>query len=290
MLGILLIDKPLGVSSHDVVNLIRRRLETKRVGHAGTLDPLATGLLVMAVGPATRFLQYLPLEPKVYIAEVTFGRSTATFDAEGTTTAESMVPTDLAVLLEAAMPRFRGLIQQTPPMFSAVKVGGKPLYRYARQGQSVERKSRTVHIADLTILSVENDVAHLRVVCSGGTYVRTLAHDLGVTVGCGAFLSSLKRTSVGDFHLEGAVLPDAATRDDLVPLNLALGSLPQIVLTAEQMDSVRAGKPTEISGERSEGAVALVDPWGSVFGIARVVGNFAHPECVIPSEAMDGVA
>src|SRR5476649_403009 len=179
MFGILLIDKPLGGTSHDVVNHIRRRFGTRRVGHAGTLDPLGTGLLVVAVGPATRFLQYLPLEPKVYIAEVAFGHSTPTYDAEGELSEARPVPENLAEAIDSKLPAFRGLIQQLPPMYSAIKVGGKPLYKFAREGKEQVRESRTVHIDTFEILSIEGDKATARISCSGGTYIRSLANDLG---------------------------------------------------------------------------------------------------------------
>src|SRR5579871_5087584 len=218
MFGILLIDKPLGCTSHDVVNDMRRRFQTKRVGHAGTLDPLATGLLVVAVGPATRFLQYLPLEPKEYDAEITFGKSTTTFDREGDITSEAAVPADLDDVIQAVLPSFLGLIQQTPPMFSAVKIGGKALYKYARAGEEVLREPRNVHIGEFQILNVQDDKIRARIVCSGGTYIRTLAHDLGQAVGCGAYLSDLNRTRVGRFDLSQAVPLKEASPAHLLPL------------------------------------------------------------------------
>src|SRR6202044_655457 len=138
MLGILLIDKPAGITSHDVVNAVRRRFGVRRVGHAGTLDPQATGLLIVAVGPATRFLQYLPLEPKEYVGVVTFGEERDTQDSEGQVVALKPVPGDLEAQVHEVLPQFRGLIQQLPPMYSAVKKDGKPLYAYARSGKEVD--------------------------------------------------------------------------------------------------------------------------------------------------------
>lgn len=288
MLGILLIDKPLGITSHDAVNAIRRKLGTKRVGHAGTLDPLASGLLVVAVGPATRFLQYLSLEPKEYEGTITFGKRTSTFDAEGEVTEAREVPSDLDSRLKTAATQFTGLIEQLPPMYSAVKKAGKPLYKYAREGQEVERQARTVHISQLEIELTDAAVARFRLVCSGGTYVRTLADDLGQAVGCGAFLSELRRTKVGRFTLGQSHPLETAKRADLMPLREALAPMPMVQLTQLQTDAVREGQQVFVPEVIRPGIVALKDPHGEVFSVARLLGNLLQPECVIPSEAFDG--
>lgn len=288
MLGILLMDKPLGCTSHDVVNDIRRRFHTKRVGHAGTLDPLATGLLVVAVGPATRFLQYLPLEPKEYVAEITFGRSTTSYDAEGDTVSEAEVPADLREAIAAALPGFRGLIEQIPPMFSAVKVGGKALYKYARAGAEVERESRNVHIGAFDVEMLDATTLKARIECSGGTYIRTLAHDLGQAVGCGAYLSALHRTRVGRFEVSQAVPLSEVSPERLVPLAEALRPMPMIELTEQQTANVREGRQIGVPEIPNASLVALIEPSGAVFSIARVHGNLLQPECVIPSEALAG--
>ena len=287
MLGILLIDKPLGITSHDVVNTIRRKLSTKRVGHAGTLDPLGTGLLVVAVGPATRFLQYLPLEPKEYGGTIKFGKRTNTYDAEGEIVSEAKVPTDLASVLESLKPRFMGLIEQIPPMHSAVKVGGKPLYKYARAGQEVERQTRTIHISELEF-AVQGDSADFRLVCSGGTYVRTLADDLGQAVGCGAYLTRLRRTCVGRFSLDGSTPLDQVSAENLIPLRKALDPMRIVEMNDRQTVAIREGQQVTVSESAQAGIVALADPGGTVFSVARLVGNLVQPECVIPSEAFDG--
>jgi tRNA pseudouridine55 synthase len=284
MLGILLIDKPLGITSHDVVNTVRRRFETRRVGHAGTLDPLGTGLLVVAVGPATRFLQYLPLEPKEYDAYITFGRATNTQDAEGDIVSEAPVPEELEQRLVEVLPNFVGTIRQLPPMFSAVKKAGKPLYVYARKGEEVERATREVYIEAIDLLEVVGEVAHLRVVCSGGTYIRTLANDVGEAVGCGAFLSSLNRTGVGRFKLEGAVKLVDAGPEHLLPLREALDPMPVIELDSHRVAHVREGRQVGIRPSPAEPRVAVATPDGDVFGIAKVFGPLLQPEVVIPSE------
>ena len=286
MLGILLVDKPLGISSHDVVNEIRRRFGTKRVGHAGTLDPLATGVLVVAVGPATRFLQYLPLEPKRYLADIRFGYATETYDREGAVVSEAPVPEDLAAQLDRIRPQFLGLVRQIPPMYSAVKVGGKRLYAYARSGQQVARDPRTVHISTFDVLSVDGPDVKVLVECSGGTYVRTFANDLGATIGCGAHLSGLVREGVGRFRLQDTVPLAAAKPSNLIPLASALLPMPILSLSEEETRHVREGRQIRVDVPPSNNLIALAEPNGSVFSVARLLGNVVQPECVIPEGAI----
>ena len=293
MLGILLVDKPLGLTSHDVVNTLRRKLGTRRVGHAGTLDPLATGLLVVAVGPATRFLQYLPLEPKVYRSQITFGKTTNTQDAEGEVTEEKPIPNDLEAKLFEVIPSFLGLIDQLPPMFSAVKKHGQPLYSYARRGEEVERSARTVHIEEIDVHGLKDGVMEATVTCSGGTYLRTLANDIGASAGCGAYLSGLVRTQAGIFKLEDAVELDAADATHLMPLSKALGPMPMVSLNAVQEAAVRQGQrlgKRAVAGAEhiQTGFIALQDLAGDVFGVAKVEGQTLQPECVIPIEVASG--
>lgn len=288
MLGILIVDKPLGISSHDVVNSVRRKLGTKRVGHAGTLDPLASGVLVVAVGPATRFLQYLPLEPKIYEGEIQFGIETTTQDAEGEVVREAPLPQDLASALDAVLPSFLGTIEQLPPMFSAVKRDGQPLYKLARQGQEIERTPRRVHIVEFQLGVPAYGVVPFRVVCSGGTYVRTLAHDLGQAVGCGAHLKSLVRTGVGKYRLADAVPLDAVSASGLIPLNEALPPMPILTLDEAQVLRIRMGQAIPWPESPPESNVAVADPAGNVIGIARVSPPFLQPEVVIPVEATYG--
>lgn len=288
MLGILLINKPQGITSHDVVARVRRKLNTRRVGHAGTLDPLATGLLVVAVGPATRFLQYLPLEPKIYEAEVTFGSSTNTYDAEGEPSEYMEPPKDLRSALDAILPQFRGLIQQIPPSFSAIKVNGQPLYKLARAGKLVEAEPRTVHIGEITILDVEENVARVRIQCSGGTYIRTMGHDFGLALGCGAHLTGLVRTGVGRFSLMDAHPLETISSEHLMPLRIALPPMPLIDVNDKEAAAIREGRPIGRAEELEDRLVALIEPRGEVFSVARVTGNLLQPECVIPSEVFDG--
>lgn len=285
MLGILLIDKPIGCTSHDVVHRLRKKFGTKRVGHAGTLDPLATGLLVVAVGAATRFLQYLPLEPKEYRAEITFGQSSTTYDAEGELSDPSPVPEDLRQRLEALVPRYTGLIEQLPPAYSAVKVDGKPLYLYAREGVAAVRKPRTVHVGTLEFESFDGPVVRARIVCSGGTYVRTIADDLGREVGVGAYLSALRRTRAGAFSVEEAVSLNDVDPSAIRPLSQALPPMRLLSLDSGQTAAIRQGQRIGCGDSGLEGLVGLIDPSGEVFGVARVDGDSLQPEVVIPMEA-----
>ncbi len=290
MLGILLIDKPRGLTSHDVVNSVRRRFSTKRVGHAGTLDPIATGLLVVAIGPATRFLQYLPLEPKVYEADITFGQASTTFDVEGELTEPIELPSDLEGAVNGHLEAFQGLIQQLPPMFSAVKVKGQPLYKYARQGVEVKREPRTVHIREFRVMKVEGDTVRARIVCSGGTYIRSLAHELGQVLRCGAHLTALKRTDVGRFSLSQANGLDEIEPSQLISLSDALPPMPLLQLDELKTQHVREGRPIGLPDPPDHHLVALMEPQGTVFSVARVQGNLLQPECVIPAEVVHGAA
>ena len=284
MLGICLVHKPRGMTSHDVVNRLRRALHTKRIGHAGTLDPLASGLLVVAVGPATRFLQYLSLEPKVYIADIRFGEETASYDAEGEIINRRDVPADYIDQFHALIPSFLGLQIQVPPMFSAVKLNGQPLYKLARQGIEVERRERTIHISELSFLEATYPEIKAKVVCSGGTYIRTLAHDIGNRIGCGAHLSGLVRTSVGRFKLEEACSLDELSMDKLMPLEVALDPLPFRQLNYSELERVRNGGTIPLRIETELEYAVLLDLEGKVVSVAKVQGDFLHPECVIPAE------
>ena len=288
MFGILLIDKPNGMTSHDAVYIVRKRLGTKKVGHAGTLDPIATGLLVMAVGPATRFLRYLELEPKVYQFTARFGIETDTYDSDGEPVRERPMPPDLENRIRASLIHFLGDIQQLPPAFSAVKKEGRPLYEYARKGVAVEREPRDVTIYELEASAVRGDEADFRCVCSGGTYIRTLAHDLGAIVGCGAHVVALRRTRTGRFSVEDAVSPQDATIERLIPLAEALEPMPVLRLKEGQLRLIRHGNFLKVPSAPNERLAALTDEDGEVVCVARVLENELHPECVVPLEASNG--
>jgi tRNA pseudouridine55 synthase len=286
MFGIVLIDKPLEFTSHDVVGKLRRKFNTKRIGHAGTLDPMATGLLVVAVGPATRFLQYLPLEPKVYRAVVRFGVTTDSYDSEGEIVSEAPVPHDFAVRLPEIIESMIGRQEQIPPMYSAVKVQGQALYKLARQGIEIERKSRTIFIERMDILTLGEATLEVEIECSGGTYVRTIAHDLGEQMGCGAYLQSLVRTGIGRFNLENAKSLDDVTLDDLIPLKSAL--LPMKIRLLSDLETMRVRNGGSVANliDVTDEFVALAEPSGEIISVASVQGNVLQPECVIPTEAL----
>ncbi len=290
MFGILLIKKEPDRTSHDVVDAIRRKFGTRRVGHAGTLDPLATGLLVVAIGPATRFLQFLPLEPKEYVAQITFGKATSTYDLEGEVTQDSPVPADLEFAIKTALPQFTGLISQLPPMYSAVKIDGKPLYHYARQGKSIEREPRNVHIERFEVEVRDERTAEAVIVCSGGTYIRSLAHDLGQAMECGAHLSGLSRTKVGRFTLDQGYTLQDAEPSKVMPLREALLPMPMVPLNEVQVHHIREGRQVGLTEMPNANIVALLDTQGEVFSVARVHGSLLQPECVIPSEAFHAVS
>lgn len=227
--GFLLVDKPAGVSSHDVVGAARRAFGEKRIGHAGTLDPFATGLLVLCAGRATRLLPHLPGEPKVYEATIRFGRETDTEDLHGSVLREAAAPTREALL--AALPRFVGAIDQVPPAYSAKRVDGQRAYALARAGHEVALKpvGITVHRWEVLELSVDADArvaeARVRITCAGGTYVRSLARDLARAVGSAAHLVALRRVAAGPFRVEDAVSL-AELREGRAALRPALDALP----------------------------------------------------------------
>jgi tRNA pseudouridine55 synthase len=282
MLGIALVDKPLGLSSHDAIYGARRALGIKKIGHAGTLDPNATGLLVMAIGEATRFLPYLALEPKVYEGVARLGAATSTQDSEGEVISEA--PADHVTLKDVveAAERFTGNIEQVPPMFSAVQVGGQRLYKIARAGGEVERKARSTHVESFEIESLSDSSFAFRVVCAGGTYVRTLAHDLGESLGVGAHLTALRRTDIGTFSINDSVPPDELTPDRLMPLDVALPHIPAVRLPEAATAMAKHGGEFTFAGDLKGGYLLLLDDAG-VYAIAvRIDGNTWRPERVVP--------
>jgi tRNA pseudouridine55 synthase len=203
--GVLLVDKATGMTSHDVVALVRKRLETQKVGHCGTLDPFATGLLLIVVGRGTKIQDLLMSEDKEYVGTIKLGEVTDTQDREGVILATNPVAPFAHSQIEAAFAKYHGDFYQTPPMISAIKKEGVPLYKLAREGKIVEREPRLVHVYAHEIRAVRLPEIDFRVVCSKGFYVRTYAHDLGQELGCGAHLASLRRTKSGRFRVNGAV-------------------------------------------------------------------------------------
>lgn len=203
--GVLLIDKPTGLTSHDVVDRVRRKLKMKRIGHAGTLDPMATGLLIILVGKATKLSQYLMSLDKAYEGTITLGETTNTYDAEGEVMMTKPVPEISQAEVQEVLNSFVGDQYQTPPMFSAVKINGQPLYKMARKGKEVEREPRFIRISRFDITRFELPEVDFSLDCSKGTYVRSLANDIGEKIGCGGYLSALRRSASDRFSIEEAV-------------------------------------------------------------------------------------
>ncbi len=250
--GIFNIDKPQGLTSHDVVDTVRKLVRQRRVGHAGTLDPLATGVLVVCVGNATRLVEYMVGHDKVYRVTVRLGIETDTYDAEGQVIAEKPVPPLTPEDIERVLTRFRGEIDQVPPKFSAIRHKGRRLYNLARAGEEVETPRRHVTIYELTLEAWNPPDLTLRVACSAGTYVRSLAHDIGQALGTGGHVVALRRLRSGPFRVEEAVpletlLNAADWRAYLLPPDAGLVHWPRIVLTPEQAEAVSHGRPISLT-------------------------------------------
>jgi tRNA pseudouridine55 synthase len=259
--GILVVNKPRGLTSHDVVARVRRLAHQKRVGHAGTLDPLATGVLVVCLGRATRVAEYLAASDKVYCAVMRLGVETDTYDAEGQVVAAR--PVDVTESdLRQVVSRFVGEIDQVPPMYSALKREGKPLYELARRGVEVERAPRRVTIHAITLRVWQPPDATMKVRCSPGTYIRSLAHDVGAALGCGAHLIELTRLASGRFTLDDAIsLKDLIDLPDLSgllrPLDAALQDWPALTLDADAARRMTMGQAVALPGVEARAGASL---------------------------------
>lgn len=279
MKGILLVDKPPGMTSHDVVDRVRRAAGIRRVGHTGTLDPAATGLLVICLGVGTRLSEFLIGLDKVYEGTMLLGLITDSYDLEGRVVEKRPVPPLTQADVQAAFDRLTGDIMQVPPMVSAVKVGGERLYTKARKGETVERAARPVTVREFILLSCDLPQVGFRVRCTRGTYARTLCYDVGEILGCGATLSSLRRTWVGPHSVENAVPVDAlATRADvlahLAPLEDAL-DLPEVMVRSNVRGPVARGQvlfPADLMTECpiGHGWMQLKSESGQLLAIALV--------------------
>lgn len=281
MEGFLVIDKPLGATSFDVVRQVRRLLKVRRVGHCGTLDPLATGVLPVAIGEATRLVEFVMDGEKVYRATLKLGETTDTQDAEGTILEQHSIAGVDAAAVHAAAATFLGRIEQLPPMYSALKRNGVPLYELARKGIEVERATRAIEIRRLEILAIELPLVTFEVTCSKGTYVRTLGHDLGQRLGCGAHLIALRRTQSGAFR-EADAVPLAALMDDpdgaaarLLPTAAAMAAYPGREVTDEAaLTRLRNGVPptiaeVEAQPELAPGTILTLRSSGRLLAVAR---------------------
>ena len=302
--GIVIVDKPAGITSHDVVDKIRRIFRTKRVGHTGTLDPEATGVLAICIGNGTRLAEYLSCSEKRYLAEVTFGIETNTQDIWGDTIAETDASHITAADLQQALSAFRGRIEQIPPMVSARRHEGKHLYELARKGVTVEREARPVEIllleaTEFRLVDGNHPTCRLEVICSTGTYISTLAHDIGQALRVGAAMSALRRTHVGSidrgFHLEQAhtleQLQEIATngadalRAAVLPLSVAVADWPSATLDDGQEQRIRHGhtvlvSETELTIEQlnaSTKPIALLRPDNTLIAVARLRDESLQP-------------
>ncbi len=258
LFGFFNVDKPSGMTSHDVVARVRHACGIKRVGHAGTLDPLATGVLILCVGGATRLSEYVMHATKRYRARVHLGVITDTYDAEGEIVQARDASQITQEMVEQALTAFVGEIEQVPPMYSAIKQGGRKLYDLARAGQTVEREARRVRIDSLTLSDWQPPEFTLDVTCSAGTYIRSLAYDLGEALGVGAHLAGLRRTASGRFTLENAVPLDtllSSPADYLIPPSVALADYPALVLDAGSVEEIRHGRA--IAGTLDRGQIAM---------------------------------
>ena len=277
--GIVVVDKPAGVTSHDVVGMLRRRFGERRVGHAGTLDPDATGVLVVAVGNATRLLRFVEKTRKGYTGEVVLGSQTSTLDSAGEVLARyDMSAVTLDDARRAVADHLVGDIEQIPPMVSAIRVDGKRLHELAREGIEIEREPRPVTIDRFDIVGwVEPGVLGIEVECSAGTYVRTLADDLGRLLGGGAHLRTLRRTHVGDFTLAEAAPPDEC---DLLPVATAVRSLPVVTVDDDVAALVANGRV--LDAWTGDGPWAVFDTTGELLAVYEAFRGQAKPAVVLP--------
>lgn len=289
--GLFVVDKPVGPTSHDVVQTVRRGLDLRRVGHTGTLDPRASGVLLLCLGRATRLSEYLSESPKRYQALIHFGRATDTYDAEGRVVEESgRSPTRREI--ERALEDFLGRQSQQPPAYSAIKIKGEPAYAAARRGEAPELQARQVTMHELVLRRYQPPRLELEVYCSAGTYVRSLAHDLGRAVGTGAYLAELRRTHVGSFGLDRAVplaeveraLEAGSWPELMVPAAEALPDWPLLRVEGSELEGLRHGR--QIAAEEgSQGLARAVNAQGELVAVieASPGGEFWQPRKVFLS-------
>jgi tRNA pseudouridine55 synthase len=291
--GVIVVDKPAGWTSHDVVNRMRRFANTRRVGHLGTLDPIATGVLPLVIDRATRLAQFFQRNDKVYEAVVRFGHATTTYDSEGEPVGKAVNVELTRDVLEPLIAKFRGAIQQVPPPISAKKIGGQPAYKLARKNIEVELKPVAVEIYSFDLLDVDGAEARVRVHCAAGTYLRSIAHDLGKLLGTGAFLSALRRTASGSFDISRALtlerLEELAKDSDLalalIPAAELLPEFPVETVDSPTANFIRQGRDFRVSPFRTAGSSKYVKAIGEdgkliAIGEARLP-NVYHPVLVL---------
>jgi tRNA pseudouridine55 synthase len=289
MNGVLIIDKPSGMTSHDVVNRVRRILDQKSVGHLGTLDPMATGVLALVVGNLTRIAQFYTSAEKVYEGLIRFGVATDTYDADGEPVGQAQEVHLLPEQLEELASKFRGTLKQMPPPFSAKKIKGVPAYKLARKQKEVPLKPVEVEVKEFELLETQQGTLRFRAHVSSGTYVRSIAHDMGQWLGCGAHLSSLRRTAVAEFTLADAITLDALataieirrTENVFVHPRKLLPQFPSVTANEEQLGFIRSGRAVNLSEMSRARLVKVFEGQRDLIAIAtRVAGTLFHPGIV----------
>ncbi|REJ97541.1 MAG: tRNA pseudouridine(55) synthase TruB [Planctomycetota bacterium] len=286
MFGLLNLNKPSGRTSRDVVNRVQRLVRPAKVGHAGTLDPLASGVLVVCLGPATRLVPILHELPKVYRGTFRWGCASESDDVESDVTQLTDAPQLTAPALESVLPEFLGTIEQVPPSFSAVKIGGRRAYKLARAGNEVRPPPRRVEIHRLELLELDADMFRLEIECGTGTYVRSLGRDIAVRLGSGAVMTELTRVSIGPFDLADSVPVDrlgslADIDESAVPPLAAINDWPRCEVDASGLELLRNGRPVPAHGSAEEGTrVAIVAGEGGLVAIGEQRGDEVHPKQV----------
>ena len=290
--GVLLLDKPLGFSSNQALQKVKWLYSAAKAGHTGTLDPLATGLLPICLGEATKFAQYVTDADKTYFATIKLGATTTTGDAEGEVLTTAPVKVTFAQF-QTVCQEFIGEISQVPPMYSALKYEGKALYEYARAGVDIERKARLITIKNIEVNALEGDIAQITVTCSKGTYIRTLAEDIGTMLGCGAHLIGLRRTETAGYLLSQAVTIEQletmlieAREDLLLPVDSAIENLPKVILNSDAAFYIMQGQAVWQAGKVPNGNLRLYDEQNHFLGL----GGLQDDGKIAPKRLMQKIA
>ncbi len=273
MFGILNINKPAGQTSRDVVNRVQRLVKPAKAGHAGTLDPLATGVLIVCLGPATRLISYVQAMPKQYHAIFHLGQASPSDDTETEITELDSPSIPTLADIEANLPKFIGSIQQIPPAYSALKINGQRAYQLARRGQEVELPPRPVQIYELEVIAYEYPELEMKICCGSGTYVRSLGRDLAHSLGTAAVMSGLTRTAIGPFQVEDGLTLEQLSHEEIVtylhPARCAVSHLPTMTLSQQQIEEIRNGRTIEVGTTHSDIEIAALDSQGNLVALLR---------------------
>jgi len=280
MNGLFIVDKPSGMTSHDVVQAMRKKFSSK-AGHLGTLDPMATGVLPICVGKATRMGQFFSSSPKVYTGDIRFGFATDTYDREGLQTTEARPVTSSREEVENVLRSFLGAQNQVPPTYSAKKVGGVASHKFARRGRQIDLSPTRIEVYEFQITAWNSPLMTFRLACSAGTYVRSLAHDLGQRLGCGAHLDSLRRMQSGEFRIDRATPLAGISVSDLIPMESLLDSFPRIEVTGG--DEMRLLHGNQIPLNAGAGLARIFNKQGEFIAVAALENGWVHPRVVLTS-------